>query len=125
MTPEQIAKQPKYVRDYIFSLERERANAVREMRRLEAAQEPTKVWTEDFENYGESKGCAIVRRYFACDRLEIESGGVRLSVGGLWNDEGIQLSWRPDGPGHPLGDVLFIPTAYQQAKLVALENGRT
>lgn len=61
MTPEQIAKQPKYVRDYIHTLARERANAVREMRRLEAAQESTKVWTEDFENYGENKRCAIVR----------------------------------------------------------------
>jgi len=124
ITEEQFKRLPKYAQEYIRDLERERETALKVMRKLEDDQTPTKVWESDFESLGERKGPTEVIRYFDCDRLEIESAGVRLSIGGLWDDKEITLSWRPAGEGHPLGDVLFIPTSYQQAKFVALENGR-
>ena len=124
LNAKQFDRLPKYAQEYVLDLERERANALDELRKLEDAATPTKVWTDDFESLGEEYGPTMVKRYFQCDRLEIESAGVHLSIGGLWDDKEITLSWRPSGPGHPLGDVCFIPTAYQQVKLVALENAR-
>lgn len=123
-TDDQLAKLPKYAQAYIQDLERKHENVLKIMRSMEAEQPKGKVWEDTFEHTGEERGGSRVIRYFPCNHLEIESAGVRLSICGLWNDEEIQLSWRPAGQGHPLGDVLFIPTSYQQAKLVALENGR-
>lgn len=123
-TDEQLSRLPKYAQAYIKKLERERAKAVETMRKMESDQLPSKVWSRDFVSIGEGKGPSEVKRYFHCERLEIESAGVRLCVDGLWGDKEIQLSWRPAGPGFPMGDVLFVPTSYQQARLVSLENAR-
>jgi len=123
-TDEQLSKLPKYAQAYIQDLERHRDNILSNMRKMEDDQPKSKVWMEEFVYTGEAPGVNTIVRYFPCDSLVIESAGVRLSIHGLWDDKEIQLSWRPAGPGLPLGDVLFIPTSYQQAKLTSVENAR-
>ena len=94
------------------------------MRKATDDQTPTKVWTDDFEYIGEKPGGSLIARYFQCERLVVESAGVRLRIDGLWNDEEMRLSWGPAGSLSALGDVLFIPASYQQAILKSLEKGR-
>lgn len=123
-TPEQIAKLPKWAQRHISSLSRERVAAVEALKKATDNQTESNVWTWDFVNTGEKGGDAYVKTYFQCDRLEIEAAGVRLSIDGWYTNEEIRLSWRPAGEGHLIGDICFIPTTYQQAKLVHPKNSR-
>ena len=116
-TSERVEKLPKWVQEHIRKLKNERDQAVQQLEKIEAQQQETKVWTDELVNDGKT---SIRRRYFNADQLTIKNGGVMLTISGLYDEkEGIRLSWRPADKGHKVGNIFFIPKAYQQAQLLA------
>lgn len=122
MTPtkKQLARLPVWAQDHIGELERQRGKAVRVLEEYRDTQTPSKIWTDDLVSLGEDeKGPSYIRNYLQVERIEMEHAGVHLDVN-LHHDEGIKLSWRPVGRAITMGDICFIPEAYQQARLVNL-----
>jgi len=119
MTPEQFKRLPKYAQEYINSLARKVSNGANMVNKLTDDQTPTRIWTDSFEDCGE--GQKTVKRYFNATHVTIEQNGVQLRIDNLWDPNAdIRLSWGPAGSLSCLGDICFIPTSYQQAKLVNL-----
>lgn len=110
---ERIAKLPKWVQEHITTLERRAKKAEQTLEEYEDDQTPSKVWHGDL--LGNSK------HFVQSDKITIDHADVTLDVG-LFEDDRIQLSWRPSGKWHQSGDICFIPTSYQQARLVNPKN---
>lgn len=122
LTDTQRAKLPKYAQEYIRNIERERACALECLRRTLDDQTPSKVKTTSFESIGEQPGPSLLTRYFQVEggSVEITHKGVTLTVSGFYNESNdMQLSWRTEGGLSGLA-IAFVPTAYQQARLVNL-----
>jgi hypothetical protein len=116
----QLAKLPKWAQRYIKQVEGEREAAVFRLNQYQDRETPSNIWSTNLTCIGEKdRGPSITKQYFHATDVEIEHKGVHLTVGGLWNkDACMTLSWRPAGQGHGMGDIAFVPTSYQQARLV-------
>jgi hypothetical protein len=113
-TPEQIAKLPKWAQRHIRQLESTTRRALKRLEENEDGQTPSGIWYEDFVFLGGEN--IIHRTYVQSDKLEIEHQGVRLAVT-AFGDDPINLRWGPAGSLSAMGDICFIPTSYQQARL--------
>ena len=115
-----IAKLPKWARDHIRDLNRERSTAVRALDEYVDTQTPSAFFTEDLECTGESRGPTRRRSYIQARRIIAVGDGVTLSVSVRQGN--IELSW---GEGdHTTGEVAFIPESFQRARIVARKNMR-
>lgn len=115
ITTEQFARLPKYAQQYIRSLERANEDLRKKIQRDDDSQTPSKVWYEEFVNTGKFE---TVRRYVQSERVVFVHAGVHLTVS-CFRDNEIELQWGiPTKHGSPmLGDISFVPTSYQSAKL--------
>jgi len=119
MTPQQFAKLPRYAQNAFHQERRSKHDAEEKIRRLTDTQTKTKIWVEDY-------GAEIdhQREYVQGDAIVIAHAGVCLKVT-AYRDQGIELSWSEGDCPYGTGDVAFIPTSYQQARLTAVENMHT
>jgi hypothetical protein len=95
-TPERIAKLPKWAQEHLASLTRDRDTLHR------ALQSYLDVQYDRF--------------YIQDEQVTFEHAGVRLQVNAYREGE-IALTWGPAGSMAGLGDLCFIPTSYQRAKI--------
>lgn len=123
-TKEQIGKLPKWAQDYIKSIEQQRFVAVRALDEFVDNQTPSPFYFEDNSCTGEQSGPTNRRVYVQAHCIKVEWRGVHLSVSA--NDygncgEGIRLQWEASGR-HGGRDAAFIPSSYQNARLVSKED---
>lgn len=114
--PEQIAKLPKWAQEYIVSLKRERDGALRTEKEYRDTQTPSAF----FEEYQGPKNNEV--RYIQAINLCCVWRGVRLRISAHDygnSGHGINLQWSSEPPS---GDVAFIPSSHQQARLVSRED---
>jgi hypothetical protein len=120
---EQIAKLPKWARDHIDSLARQRAVAVKELDEYCNSQKQSPFFTEDMACTGESSGPSHRVRYIQAHTVCVVWRGVHLRIDahGYGNrSDGISLSW---GAGKCVTrDVAMIPQSYNSVRLVAKED---
>jgi hypothetical protein len=114
ITPEKIAKLPKWAQAHIRELNSQRESAVSKLDQYEDGNTPTNVWQEEY--CYDTKSNTLRKRYIQADRVEFQFQGVHLTVS-LVQERGVELSWRPAGGRAALGDLCFIPTSYQQARI--------
>jgi hypothetical protein len=111
----QYARLPVYAREAIESLIRQRDTAVEKSRQLADTQTPSNIWVED---YGAEKGHE--REYVQGDSVVFAFANVCLRVAAYRDN--IELSWSEGDAPFGTGEVAFIPTSHQQARLVACEK---
>lgn len=112
-TPEQIAKLPKWTQSYIATLEREHAAILSKFRDMLDNQTPSSISREKMMHIN---GCtAFITQFVQAEDITFKHAGVELSVR-LHKKDCIDLDWGPDGC-HGMGDLCFIPTSYQQARI--------
>ena len=114
-----IEKLPKWAQEYIRNIEREREVAVNALNEYVDNQTPSPFFIDEMECTGERKGPTIKRRYVQTHKIEIEHQEVSLRI--ILRDESIDLQWSGE---KMLGDVAFIPSSYQSARLVSKGNMR-
>ncbi len=114
ITDQQREKLPVYVREYIEMLERQRDEARDKLAAVVDNETESNVWYRDMEG----------NRFYinGTERLTIRSRCGRVHLGVTNYDDHIQLSWSGGGDEYGLGDVCFIPTSYQQARIVHPAN---
>lgn len=107
MTPEQFERLPKYARQHIRDLERDKERAVRALETFLDEQTPSNCWVEDY---------GVGRRFVQGDRVVINYQGVELSVTFRGDRDGMFLSWGAEACDG-VGDVALVPTGRQQARI--------
>ncbi len=125
ITPELIAKLPKWAQQHILALERERLTAIEALNDHLNHETLSPFYTEDMLSTGERGhqcGPSLKRRNFQAHHMVVDFKGVHLEIY-LREKEGIQLKYGP--PNRGMGDVAMIPESYQSVRLVAQENMRT
>ena len=120
MTPEQIAKLPKWAQDHIKKIERERDIAVRELNEWCDSQTPSKVRIDELVVTGEERGPSHKVRYVQTERATFTHSGVELDVS-VFRDGEISLQWSAED-SH--GDVAMIPESGNRVRLVSKQNMR-
>lgn len=123
-TPEQIEKLPKWARDHIKTLSRERETAIQALKEACDSEKPSPFYYENFDSTGEGRGPSRRRNYVQAHSMVCEFDGVRLTISAHhYNQQkGIQLSW--DDPQRSLAEMAFIPKSYQQAIILRKEDMR-
>ncbi len=114
-TPDRVAKLPKWAQDHITDLERTADRATARLEQYVNENQEGKIVVSDYTN-GDHHDVKI-----PAEKVTFVHAGVWLQVK-VYSENQIDLSW---GPGHSMaamGDVCFIPTAYQQARLVHPDN---
>ena len=91
-----LGKLPKWAQDHISSLQMERDQAVAELRRFEAAQAPSRIWTEGHVCIGEQLGPTSTKRYIDPDIYWVhfkvgEKHYQEVEVGFNYRDERFQI----------------------------------
>jgi hypothetical protein len=117
VTQQQFAKQPAYIREAIEGLIRERDKANDNLAAYMDSQTESNIWFTDRD------GNKVYISADASERLTVRSkcGTVYLGITN-YDDDKIKLSWSGGRDEYGMGDVCFIPTAYQQARLVHPSN---
>jgi len=113
-TAEQICKLPKWAQSHIRHLKQDRDRALALLDEYHDDQTKTSIWYEDMVWL--DGGNQLVRKYVQNDKVEFDHAGVHLDVRLRHNDR-IELSWRPGGGGHALGELSFVPSSYQAARI--------
>lgn len=109
-TPEQIAKLPKWAKDYLEKMTRLKERAETALKENTDSQTPSYFYIEE-------SILGKPRSYIQTTRIVVEYQGVKLEVK---TRDGIELSWEDI---HST-DAAFIPVAYQQARLKAKSSMR-
>lgn len=110
---EKIDKLPVWAQKYIQELHRERAVAVLELNKVLDVQTPSPFYIDDGVCTGEEQGPSFKRRYIQGYKVNVEYGGICLSV--LPRDNSIELGY--EQTAKILGTVVLQPYSYQQIKL--------
>jgi len=116
MTTDQLNKLPKYARQYIQMLERQVIESEAKALRLSDTQTETNIWVEDYGADPEHR-----REYVQGDTVVIAHAGVCLRVD-AHRERGIELSWSEGDTPYGTGEVAFIPTSHQQARLSNVDD---
>lgn len=90
-----VARLPKWAQEYIASLQRETEAARRAMRKIEGEQNPTRIWTEYFECFGEGVGPTTARKYIEGRHVQFQ---IRDQVVEVGYDNQSRLVVRTGGP---------------------------
>lgn len=118
---ERVAKLPKWAQERMAQLERGRDEMKRLLDEFQRGHQDGKILIS--EMYHDGDNTQVTDHRLAGHRVEIEHAGCRLSVN-VGRDDEIFLSWSAGTGIISLGDCCFIPTGYQQAKLVHPGNSR-
>lgn len=113
-----IKKLPKWVQEHIQNLQRQRDVAVRELNNYIDSQTPSPFYVDGLVCTGEESGPSLKRRYIEGNKMSVNHDGVSLSI--HLRDGHIDLQWH--SARSFTGDVAFIPSACQAARLVSKDN---
>lgn len=119
MTPQQIARLPKFAREEIETLQRQRDEAVRRLEEMTDNQKESPFYREELDTTEAPIAFRIVY-YQASNRMMVKHEGVLLQI--ILRDREIVLQWRR--PSDAIGDICFRPTSHQAASLLTKENMR-
>lgn len=121
-THEQIAKLPKWAREHIETLERDRDSAHRVLKQFTDKQLVSPFFYEEaVYNRAEYSGPKFVRRYIDTHRVSIKHQDVLVEIvlpNGVQGREGIEVNWRYVGHERGNGVGLF-PTASNMLSIAA------
>jgi hypothetical protein len=117
LSPDKLDKLPKYARDHIATLVRQRDEAAARLKAFEDSQTPSKIRYENYIYDDNTNKHRDSTYYVQSDRVIVSHEGVDLEVS-VRGDDGIQLHWGVAGCRHALGAIALVPTSYQQARLV-------
>ena len=121
---EKVSKLPKWAREHIERLARQRDTAVHALDEYTDDQKPSAFYTDDAECTGEKRGPTFRRRNIQAHRIICEANGVWLEIGvpQIVRD-GINIQWGGE-KRFSITEAAFIPESYQRARIVAKENMR-
>ena len=117
---EDISRLPKWAQQRIKDLERERETAVRALNEYVDHRTPSPFYTADLVCTGEETGPSSKRVYIQTHHMTVVHQGVELSI--LLRDDHIDLGWAASE--NTMKHVAFVPSSYQQAKLMSKEHMR-
>ena len=118
LTPEQIAKLPKFAREEIETHQRQRDEAVRRLNEMTDNQTVSPFFIDEFDCTSSPPESRKV--YFQThNRMKINHGGVLVEI--YLRGQEIEIKWETP---QRHGDVCFRPTSYQSASLLTKENMR-
>lgn len=120
-TQEQLAKLPKWAQEYIAYIERQRFVAVRALDEFRDEQTPSPFYFQDHSCTGDKSGPVERKRYIQTHSIIVKWRGVELTVDAN-SGHGLRLQW--NGDNSHMGEVAFVPTSYQSAKLIGKEDMR-
>ena len=112
-----IAKLPKWAKEHIEDVERQRDAAVHQLNRFCDEQTPSAFYVEDHPCIGGKSGPSEKRHYLQTHKVAIEYKGVVLEIITRGDANGIVLQWGPPEP--MMGEIAMIPTGFQSARLVS------
>lgn len=112
---------PKWAQEIIEMQERERGEAVRTLNEFCDNQTRSSFQVDEMVSMGETNGPTTKTNYVQGEKFLVHHDGIELQVS-IYHEH-IELIW---GDGCIIGgkEVGFIPTAFQQARLVRLEKGK-
>lgn len=113
-----ISKLPKWARDHIEDLQRDRDIAVRALNAYVDQQTKSPIFIDEMECIGEKCGPSLKRRYVQANGINIEAHGVHLHV--LIREDHLDLQWSSSGSRR--SDIAMIPTSNQKVRLVSHSN---
>jgi hypothetical protein len=123
-TSEQIAKLPAWAREHIYTLSRERREAIRVLNDFQNSDIPSPFYFEKNASTGEEKGINFKRHYIQSHRVYIEHRGVKCEIsaqsGGL-SGVGVRLKWEHADSS---SELAFIPDCHQSAFIVTKDDMR-
>lgn len=120
-TPERLAKLPRWAREHIEHVEREREVAVRTLDSFRDDQTVSKCYAEVYDCTGEERGPTNRRVYFnAKESIIVEHAGVKLDVS-FYEDDGIGLRFHGE---RCHSDVAVMPVCHGNIKLQTPEQLR-
>ena len=102
---------------YIERLESQRDTAVSALGRWVENQKKQPIFVDEMVSLESSK---VVRRYVSGNSIQVEWLGVELRV--LLREDSFELAWSDSG--RLSQEVAFVPTAFQQARLIAKRRMR-
>ena len=122
VTKERFERLPVWAQDHIVQLKREREAALHQLNKHEQQQEESPFFAESLVCDGErGRGPSARKTYYKTDGvLYAQHAGITLRISVVYEDR-IELSWS-EGTMHTLGEVAFIPSSHQQARLVHRDN---
>ena len=115
-----IEKLPKWAKEHITQLERQRDSAVQKLNEMCNSQTPSPIYVDDWTFTGEGVGQATKRQYIQADNVTFDYVGIVLEV--TCFDDNMKLQWHDQR--HSMNEIALIPESYQQCRLVARANMR-
>lgn len=118
-TPEQLAKLPKWARESLTSLQRERDIAVRSLNEYVDNQTKSAFYIEHMECLGEQVGPSLKVQYVQTRAICCRHKGIELRITAFdtsQSKDSIRLQWYADNRSD---EVAMIPESFQACRLVA------
>jgi hypothetical protein len=113
ITQEQFDKLPKWVREYIEKIERERDTAVRTLNEAVDQQTPSIVSYTEFACTGEKQGPSPKTVYVQTHQIDFEYNSMKLSV--ICHNDEIRLRYE---------NAKLVPMCYNGLNLIELDSKR-
>lgn len=115
LTEEQLAKLPRWAQEHIHNLERRMDVAERTLMEFKDNQTPSGIFYKEYCCIGEGSPETLTR-FVQAESITVQAHGVRVhaSINDSW--KAIVLQWEETNTINR--DVAFIPSSYQQARLV-------
>lgn len=125
ITPEQIAKLPKWAQEHVRFISMQRDAAVKALNRFNDSQTESPFFVEDHVCSGESSGPSTKKMFIQAYCMSVNWRGVLLKIDA--NDygqsgHGIRLQW--NGADRTIEEIAFIPTSFQSAKILTKKDMR-
>jgi len=117
-----LSKLPRWARDRITTLERQRETAIQALNEYLDDQTPSRFYMDDILSTGENVGPTFKRRYIQGRQIWAEHAGIYFHVHLRDSDE-IELQWG-GLPVHSSTEVAMIPSTHQRVRLVSKEKMR-
>jgi hypothetical protein len=80
VTPEQLAKLPKWAQEHIHELKRDREVTLRSLHAFQDNQTKSLIWVDEHACTGEEPGTTLYRRYIQQHTITLEVGGVEVRL---------------------------------------------
>ena len=122
LTPEQIAKLPKWAQIHIANLDRRVVLSERALKEYQDGQTPSPFFYEDFLCVGGGPP-KHTTTYIQTHKVSVIHEGVRADIMLRLDEPCIQIGWGDEHRG--CREVAMIPTSFQQIKLLQKNRMRS
>ena len=116
VTPEQIAKLPKWAQERMADLERRTRVAETALKEFNDAQTPSEFYVEEYVSTGEGSD-KHVQRFIQTYKMAVERDGVKLTVLLRQDEKGIELQW--NSTSRLMSEVAMVPLSFNKVKVLA------